>query len=134
MLVIEDDPALATLLAECLALDGLEVELAPRARQASSAHSHGRPPSSASTSSCPGALDGWQVLVQLKANPLTAHVPVIVCTGEKGRSTAATLGATEFVVEAVHAAISCAKPSARQLSAERSSVLVVDDDTPCGGW
>ena len=53
VLVVEDDAALATLLAECLALDGLEVELATPASPGSSGRSRGLPPSSVSTSTCP---------------------------------------------------------------------------------
>ena len=127
VLVIEDDPALATLLAECLALDGLEVEMAA-AGESGLERALANPPAVVCLDIfLPGALDGWQVLVQLKANPLTAHVPVIVCTGEKGRSTAATLGATEFVAKPF-TGDQLREAVARQLSAERSSVLVVDDD------
>ena len=128
VLVIEDDPALATLLARVprarrpRGRAGRDRRIGPRTRARAI-----RPPWSASTSTCPGALDGWQVLVQLKANPLTAHVPVIVCTGEKGRSTAATLGATEFLAKPF-TGDQLREAVARQLSAERSSVLVVDDD------
>ena len=52
---------------------------------------------------------------------------MIVCTGEKGRSTATTLGATEFVAKPF-TGDQLREAVARQLSAERSSVLVVDDD------
>jgi signal transduction histidine kinase/DNA-binding response OmpR family regulator len=127
VLVIEDDPALTMLLSECLALDGLEVETATTG-ESGLEQALARPPAVVYLDVyLPGTLDGWQVLVQLKANPLTAHVPVIVCTNEKGRSTAATLGATEFLAkpftgDALREAV------ARQLSAERSSVLVLDDD------
>ncbi|HEY3613140.1 MAG TPA: response regulator [Gaiellales bacterium] len=127
VLVIEDDPALATLLSECLALDGLEVELAATG-EAGLERAFARAPAVVCLDIyLPGALDGWQVLVQLKANPLTAHIPVIVCTGEKGRSTAATLGATEFLAKPF-TGDELREVVARQLSAERSSVLVVDDD------
>jgi signal transduction histidine kinase/CheY-like chemotaxis protein/CHASE3 domain sensor protein len=127
VLVVEDDPALATLLGECLALDGLEVELAATG-ESGLERALARPPAVVCLDVfLPGALDGWQVLVQLKANPLTAHVPVIVCTGEKGRSTAATLGATEFVAKPF-TGDQLREAVARQLSAERSSVLVCDDD------
>jgi signal transduction histidine kinase/DNA-binding response OmpR family regulator len=127
VLVIEDDPALATLLSECLALDGLEVELAATG-ESGLERALARPPAVVCLDIyLPGALDGWQVLVQLKANPLTAHVPVIVCTGEKGRSTATTLGATEFLAKPF-TGDQLREAVARQLSAERSSVLVVDDD------
>ena len=127
VLVIEDDPALATLLAECLALDGLEVELAATG-ESGLERALARPPAVVCLDVyLPGKLDGWQVLVQLQANPLTAHVPVIVCTGEKGRSTATTLGATEFMAKPF-TGDQLREAVARQLSAERSSVLVVDDD------
>jgi len=127
VLVIEDDPALATLLGECLALDGLEVEMAATG-ESGLERALAHPPAVVCLDIyLPGALDGWQVLVQLKANPLTTHVPVIVCTGEKGRSTAATLGATEFVAKPF-TGDQLREAVARQLSAERSSVLVVDDD------
>ena len=97
MLVIEDDLALATVLAECLALDGLEVESAATG-EAGLERAVARPPAVVCLDIfLPGKLDGWQVLAQLKANPATARVPVIVCTSEKGRGAAATLGATEFV-------------------------------------
>ena len=127
VLVIEDDPALATLLSACLALDGLEVELAGTG-EAGLERALARPPAVICLDIfLPGKLDGWQVLVQLKANPLTAHVPVIVCTGEKGRSTAATLGASEFLAKPF-GGDQLREAVARHLSAERSSVLVVDDD------
>jgi CheY-like chemotaxis protein len=127
VLVIEDDPALTTLLAECLALDGLEVETAVTGESGLEL-ALARPPAVVYLDIyLPGALDGWQVLVQLRANPLTAQVPVIVCTNEKGRSTAATLGATEFLAKPF-TGDTLREAVARQLSAERSSVLVVDDD------
>ena len=127
VLVIEDDPALATLLAECLSLDGLEVEMAATG-ESGLERALARPPAVVCLDIyLPGALDGWQVLVQLKANPLTSNVPVIVCTAEKGRSTAATLGAIEFLAKPF-TGDQLREAVARQLSAERSSVLVVDDD------
>ncbi|MDX6599435.1 MAG: hypothetical protein QOE87_3322 [Gaiellales bacterium] len=127
VLVIEDDAALTTLLSECLALDGLEVELAGTG-ESGLERALARPPAVVCLDVyLPGALDGWQVLVALKANPLTSHVPVIVCTSEKGRSTASTLGATEFLAKPF-TSDQLREAVARQLSAERSSVLVVDDD------
>ena len=127
VLVVEDDPALATLLAECLVLDGLEVESAATG-ESGLERAIARPPAVICLDvHLPGALDGWQVLVQLKSNPLTAHVPVIVCTGANGRTTAGTLGATEFLAKPF-TGDQLREAVARQLSTERSSVLVVDDD------
>jgi signal transduction histidine kinase/CheY-like chemotaxis protein len=127
VLVVEDDASLADLLAECLALDGLEVELS-HTGESGLERALARPPAVVCLDiSLPGVLDGWQVLVQLKAHPLTSHVPVIVCTAEPGRSTAQTLGATEFLAKPF-TGDQLREAVARQLSAERASVLVVDDD------
>jgi signal transduction histidine kinase/DNA-binding response OmpR family regulator/CHASE3 domain sensor protein len=127
VLVIEDDPALATVLAECLALDGLEVESAFTG-EAGLERAIARPPAVVCLDiHLPGKLDGWQVLARLRVNAATARVPVIVCTAEKGRSTAATLGATDFIAKPF-TGDELREAVARQLSADRSSVLVVDDD------
>ncbi len=108
VLVVEDDPALATLLAECLALDGLEVESAATG-ESGLERAIARPPAVICLDvHLPGALDGWQVLVQLKSNPLTAHVPVIVCTGENGPQHRRHAGRDRVPGQAVHG-----RPAAR---------------------
>jgi PAS domain S-box-containing protein len=126
-LVIEDDPTVAALLADALALDGLAVENAPTG-EAGLARALTDPPDVILLDIVlAGALDGWDVLVQLKTHRATAHVPVVVCTAHSGRGTAAALGASDFI----------AKPFTREqlrdtisrlLPAGRGSVLVADDD------
>jgi CheY-like chemotaxis protein len=127
VLVIEDDPALTTLLAESLVLDGLHVESAPTGELGLERALADPPAVIVLDVGLPGELDGWQVLVRLKTSEATAHVPVVVCTALEERGTAVTLGAADFV----------AKPFtpdqlrdtvARYLPLERGSVLVVDDD------
>ncbi len=127
VLVIEDDIAVTMLVSECLALDGVEVESVVTGELGVASAIDDPPAVICLDIYLPGKLDGWQVLAQLKANPLTARVPVIVCTSEKGRSTAIALGATEFIAKPF-TSLQVREAVARQLSAERSSVLVVDDD------
>ena len=43
--------------------------------------------------------DGWQVLEQLKADPDTAGIPVVVATVLEERSRAMALGAAEYLVK-----------------------------------
>jgi CheY-like chemotaxis protein len=126
-LVIEDDPVVASLLAESLAQDGLDVENAPTGELGLERAREDPPDVILLDIGLPGELDGWQVLVELKTRRATAHVPVVVCTAHTGRGTATALGASDFV----------AKPFtgdhlrdtvARLLPAESGSVLVVDDD------
>ena len=128
--IVEDDPELATLLAEGLALDGLEVECVddrrdgPRARARAAAGRH-LPRHLALA----GKLDGWQVLAKLKASPATARVPVIVCTRrERAAARRRRSARRKFVAKPVHgrAAARGRRPAA--LERVRSSVLVVDDD------
>ena len=127
VLVVADDSALTRLLAESLALDGLQIESAPTGVSGLEQALALPPAAICLDIDLCGDLDGWQVLVRLKANPMTARIPVVVCSSENRRETAATLGAADFVAkpfiaEQLYEAV------ARQLAAERTSVLVVGRD------
>jgi PAS domain S-box-containing protein len=127
VLVIEDDPAIASLLADALALEGLDVENAATG-ETGLARALAEPPDLILLDiGLPGEIDGWQVLVELKTSRATANVPVVVCTAHTGRGTATTLGASDFVAkpftpEQLRSAVN------RLLPPERGSILVVDDD------
>ena len=127
VLVVADDSALTRLLAESLALDGLQIESASTGVSGLEQALALPPAAICLDIDLCGDLDGWQVLVRLKANPMTARIPVVVCSSENRRATAATLGAADFVAkpfiaEQLYEAV------ARQLAAERTSVLVVGRD------
>jgi signal transduction histidine kinase/CheY-like chemotaxis protein len=127
VLVVEDDPALAALFAEHLALEGLEVESVPTG-ELGLERALAEPPAVICLDiSLAGELDGWQVLTRLNANQVTAHIPVLVCTGENRRRTAAALGAAEFVAKPF-TGDQLRRAVVGLLSAEHDSVLVVDDD------
>ncbi len=127
VLVLQEDTELATRIAQSLALDGLEVELAATGVLGLDLALTQPPALICLDIDLPGELDGWQVMVRLKASPATAHVPVIVCGAEQGRNTATTLGAAgfqpkPFTPEHLREAV------AHQLSEIRSLVLVVGGD------
>jgi len=46
-------------------------------------------------------MNGWQILHQLKANPATASIPVIMLTVVSDRSTAIVLGADDYLLKPV---------------------------------
>jgi signal transduction histidine kinase/CheY-like chemotaxis protein len=127
VLVVEDDPASAALLAEYLEDDRYSLEFAASGEQAL-AHATANPPALICLDiALPGELDGWQVMAQLKASPATAGVPVIVCTGRNGRDRAGALGAADFITKPfsekrIREAVT------RFLPGGRGSVLVADDD------
>ena len=113
--------------AECLALDGLEVELAATgesgleralARPPAVDLPRHLPPRRARRLAGAGAAQG---------QPADRAHPRDRVHGREGRSTAHTLGATEFLSKPF-TGDQLREAVARQLSAERSSILVVDDD------
>ena len=127
VLVVEDDVNFAKFLDDCLTCDGYVVETAPSGTVAL-ARIRDEPPDAVCLDiELSGEIDGWQVLAELKGDPVTAGVPLVVCSGPNGRQQAAVLGATDFLAkpfsaeqlrEAVH----------RLVPSERGYVLVVDDD------
>jgi two-component system sensor histidine kinase VicK len=127
VLVVEDDRAAASLMTEYLTGDGYDVEVAATGEEAL-AQVDERPPILICLDiALAGALDGWQVLSRLKANPATARIPVVVCTGRNGREEAAALGAADFITkpfspERIREVVE------RLLPDGGGSVLIVDDE------
>ncbi len=77
ILVVEDDPALASLEATFLAAHGYVVEIAGNAEQAISALQQRIPDLVVLDLELPGTLTGWHVLEAVRQN---AHIPVLLTT------------------------------------------------------
>ena len=127
ILIVEDDPVAASLLAEYLSEDGYALEVAPTAEQALARIEEDPPALICLDMALPGELDGWEVMARLKASPATAQIPVIVCTGHDGRDRAAMLGAADFITkpfseQRIREAVQKVLPEGR------GTVLVADDD------
>jgi PAS domain S-box-containing protein len=78
--------------------------------------------------------NGWEVLLQLKRDPLTANIPIIVVSIVDQPAIATTLGADEYLVKPVDkasllAAVRRCLASNRGAPSQRP-ILVVEDDTP----
>ncbi len=71
--------------------------------------------------------DGWQVIQDLKADPETQHIPVIICSivAEKGRGM--SLGAADYLVKPVLEQDLIAALDRLDREAGRHRVLIVDD-------
>jgi PAS domain S-box-containing protein len=127
VLVIEDDPAAASLLAEYIGGNGFEVEIAATGEQGLARAIEDPPSLICLDMSLPGAVDGWQLLSRLRDRPDTAKTPIIICTGRNGRDRAAALGVTDFIAKPFsHRQIRGAIE--RLLPEGGGRVLVVDDD------
>jgi signal transduction histidine kinase/CheY-like chemotaxis protein len=127
VLVIEDDSSAASLLSEYLTNDGFVVEITTTGEEGLVRATADPPAIICLDIGLPGDLDGWSFLERLKENPVTANVPVVICTGNNGRDQAAALGAADFVSKPfsqarIRAAIE------RVLPGGKGCVLVVDDD------
>jgi signal transduction histidine kinase/DNA-binding response OmpR family regulator len=127
VLVIEDEPAAATLLAEYIGGSGYDVEIAATGEQGLAGAIEDPPGLICLDIALPGQVDGWQVLARLRERPDTAQIPVIICSGRNGRDRAAALGVTNFVAKPF-TETQIRDAVARLLPTGRGRVLVVDDD------
>jgi CheY-like chemotaxis protein len=100
VLVVEDDRPSGELLTVLLEGQGLDVEMAPTGEQALAALAAGLPDAVLLDIRLPG-LDGWELLERLRADPTTAHLPVVVVTILDERPRALALGADDYIVKPV---------------------------------
>ena len=126
VLVIDDDQDTADILKRNLAKSGYEVIVAHSGAAGLELARKMKPAAITLDVMMPG-MDGWSVLTALKADPVTAKIPVIMVTMLQDRQMGFTLGAAEFLTKPVDQdklrdvlAKYCGKPAAY--------ALVVEDD------
>lgn len=101
VLLIEDDEFAAEMYRLRLSGDGYEVVIARNGQEGLNLAASVLPDFVYLDIRLP-ILDGFEVLEQLRANPLTAHIPVIILTNygeEEFRERGLKLGALEFLVK-----------------------------------
>lgn len=131
VLVVEDDPSAAKLLSIYLMDAGFSVEVAADGEEGFEKAKSIRP-SLITVDILLPKVDGWELLARLKADPVTALIPVVVVSiiDEPGRGF--SLGAADYLLKPVDQDVLArviqrvARSNAR---GERGmSVLVIDDD------
>ena len=133
ILVIEDDRVTAQLIQSQLTSAGYQVTLCEEPQKALDVAAQLQP-SAITLDIVMKPKNGWEVLVQLKRDPRTAHIPMIVVSIVDQPSMGTLLGADEYLVKPVdkttllgaiarHAGTQHAKKGA-------GTILVVEDDTP----
>jgi hypothetical protein len=100
VLVVDDDPNAVDLLARTLQGAGVRVVTASDGREALRLARSLRPAAITLDVMMPD-MDGWQVLGELKADPSTREIPVIMVTMTDDRALGYALGATEFLTKPV---------------------------------
>lgn len=131
LLVVEDDLALAKILADIASKRGLEVLVAHDGQRAL-ALARERQLSGVLLDLGLPDISGWKVLEQLKAQPHTAQVPVHVISGNEEGERSVDLGAVGFLRkpvtrESVLQALQAVGQTNRPDAVRR--LLVVDDDS-----
>jgi len=100
VLVVEDDRPSGELLTVLLEGQGLQVDMALSGEHALEVLASGLPDAVLLDIRLPG-VDGWELLARLRADPATAHLPVLVVSILDERSRALALGATDYIVKPV---------------------------------
>jgi CheY-like chemotaxis protein/signal transduction histidine kinase len=130
LLIVEDDPHYARILIDLARDRGFKVLHAMRGDDALELAKQYQPTAVSLDVFLPDML-GWNVLSQLKQNPLTRHIPVQIITLDEDRQHGLARGAFSFVTkpttrEGISDALSKIKEFSRP---RRRRLLVVEDNT-----
>jgi hypothetical protein len=101
VLVVDDDPNALDLLGRTLQGAGVRVVTASDGREALNLARTLQPAAITLDVLMPG-MDGWEVLRELKADPETRDIPVLMVTMTDDRELGYALGATEFLTKPVN--------------------------------
>jgi HAMP domain-containing protein/signal transduction histidine kinase/DNA-binding response OmpR family regulator len=129
LLIVEDDPHYARIMVDLARDKGFKVLLAMRGDDALDLAKQYQPTAVSLDVFLPDML-GWNVLSQLKQNPLTRHIPVQIITLDEDRQHGLARGAFSFVVkpaspEGISDALARIKEFAQP---RRRRLLVVEDN------
>ncbi len=101
ILVVDDDPSVLELVSRTLTRDGFHVITADHGvRALELARGHG--PAAITLDVMMPEVDGWSVLTQLKADPVTAEIPVVMLTIVSDREMGYSLGASDYLIKPVN--------------------------------
>jgi signal transduction histidine kinase/CheY-like chemotaxis protein len=132
VLLVEDNPAARELLCQYLHSAGYEVAQAFSGEQALRMARDLVPHTIVLDIVLP-QMDGWHVLAELKSDPATREIPIVVVSIMEDRKVGLALGAAEWLVKPVdrHRLLDAIR-RAGQVSGKRGgTILVVDDDPGC---
>jgi PAS domain S-box-containing protein len=130
VLVIDDDPAVLELMGRFLGKEGFRVVPATSGADGLRLAKQIRPVAITLDVMMPGT-DGWAVLADLKADPETCDIPVVVLTIVDDRGRGYALGAADYLTKPIDwqrlgAILRRYHPPGRP-----APVLIVDDDPEC---
>jgi HAMP domain-containing protein/CheY-like chemotaxis protein/signal transduction histidine kinase len=128
LLIVEDDPHYARIMIDLAHDRGFKVLVAMRGAEAIDIAKQYQPTAISLDVFLPDML-GWNVLSQLKQNPLTRHIPVQIITLDEDRQHGLARGAFSFVVKpATPDGISRALTKIKEFAQPRRRRLLVVED------
>jgi CheY-like chemotaxis protein len=127
ILVVDDDPAVLDLLSITLGKEGYRV-IHARTGEEAIAQARAHRPQAITLDVIMPRMDGWSVLVALKADPDLRDIPVVVVSIVKDRGMALSLGAADFMTKPVDRASLTAMLRQHCPVTGSSPVLIVEDD------
>lgn len=137
ILVAEDDPPAAELLTRQVVAAGYRVELARTGAEALAKARDLRPAAITLDIILPEA-DGWEVITQLKSDPETSSIPIVVVSVVDNPELGFALGAVDYFVKPVDGTqlVRRLNQLAGQIPerADKVRVLVVDDEAANRKW
>ncbi|HSU56343.1 MAG TPA: response regulator, partial [Candidatus Dormibacteraeota bacterium] len=127
ILVIDDEAAARDLVQRALTKEGFRVETANSGPEGLALARKIKPAAITLDVMMPG-MDGWAVLTVLKADPLTADIPVIMVTVVDDKNLAFALGAAEYLVKPIEWDRLIAVLEKYRRRSLVSNLLVVEDE------
>jgi PAS domain S-box-containing protein len=131
ILVVEDDPATIELITSQLSAAGYEVFCCQNPRNACDLAARVQP-DAITLDLIMKPVNGWEVLVELKGNPRTENIPVIVLSMVNQSGMGAILGADEYLVKPVDKDLFLATLKRclemQNHASENQNILIVEDD------
>ena len=129
ILLVEDDQAYARLLCEHFARVGLSVTTTAYAEQALELARLSPPRLVLTDIYLAGRMDGWDLLIALKDNPILRSIPVMVISaGQEANVRGLALGGADYLLKPVSQQWLLQAIRQRLSSLSGKKVLVVDDD------
>jgi HAMP domain-containing protein/CheY-like chemotaxis protein/signal transduction histidine kinase len=130
LLIVEDDPHYARIMADLAHDSGFKVLIAARGADAVPLAQEYRPSAVSLDVFLPDML-GWSVLSQLKQNPATRHIPVQIVTLDEDRQHGLARGAFSFLTKpATTEGLKAALSRIQEFAAPRRKRLVIIEDNP----
>jgi CheY-like chemotaxis protein len=127
ILVIDDDPTIHDLIDRFLSKQGFKVVTASSGQEGLRLAKQLQPQAITLDVMMP-VMDGWSVLAALKADPESAHIPVIMISIVDNQNLGYALGAADYLLKPINRQQLISVLQKYNLDCSTNSVLIVEDD------